>query len=114
MGILSDCGRPIARRRDALLEATARILLTDCRWTVPGGGFFLGCSCLKAATAVRCSHSWEQAGVSYVPGTRFCTGGGGERHLRLAFSLLSAAELAQGARRLGRSDPQRGLVCTIR
>jgi 2-aminoadipate transaminase len=43
----------------------------------------------------------ERAGVSYVPGTRFYAGGGGERYLRLAFSLLPESELLQGAERLG-------------
>jgi DNA-binding transcriptional MocR family regulator len=88
-------------RRDALLEATARFLPTDCRWTVPGGGFFLWLQLPEGCDSSALLPFAEQAGVSYVPGTRFCTGGGGERHLRLSFSLLSAAELAEGARRLG-------------
>ena len=43
----------------------------------------------------------ERAGVSYVPGDRFFPGEGGERYLRLAFSLLPAEALIEGARRLG-------------
>ena len=88
-------------RRDALLEALVRFLSPDCRWTVPGGGFFAWVQLPEGYDSDALLPVVEQAGVSYVPGARFCPGGGGERHLRLAFSLLSAAELAEGARRLG-------------
>ena len=50
---------------------------------------------------LRCCPQAEKAGVSFVPGARFFAGGGGERYLRLAFSLLPEAELVEGARRLG-------------
>ena len=43
----------------------------------------------------------ESVGVSYVPGTRFYAGGGGERYFRLSFSLMSFDELIEGAHRLG-------------
>lgn len=43
----------------------------------------------------------EAVGVSYLPGTRFHSDGGGERFLRLAFSLLAPEEMREGARRLG-------------
>jgi DNA-binding transcriptional MocR family regulator len=39
--------------------------------------------------------------VSFLPGTRFFAAGGGQRYLRLSFSLLNEAQLAEGARRLG-------------
>ena len=100
-------------RRDALLDGLARFMPPHCRWTAPGGGFFIWVQLPEGYDSSTLLPIAEQAGVSYVPGARFCTGGGGERHtapaataggcrcLRLAFSLLSAAELAEGARRLG-------------
>jgi len=39
-------------------------------------------------------------GVSYVPGARFYTNGDGGQSCRLAFTLFSSDELAEGARRL--------------
>jgi 2-aminoadipate transaminase len=88
-------------RRDALLDGLKRFLPSDCRWTTPGGGFFVWVQLPVGYDSDALLPVAEQAGVSFVPGTRFCTGGGGERYLRLAFSLLPAAELTEGARRLG-------------
>jgi 2-aminoadipate transaminase len=88
-------------RRDALLDGLARFMPPDCRWTAPGGGFFVWVQLPEGYDSSALLPVAEQAGVSYVPGARFSTGGGGEPNLRLAFSLLSAAELAEGARRLG-------------
>jgi len=39
-------------------------------------------------------------GVSYVPGARFYTDGDGGHYCRLAFTLFSPEELAEGARLL--------------
>ena len=41
----------------------------------------------------------EKLGVAFAPGARFCLGGG-ERLLRLAFSLYAEESLREGARRL--------------
>jgi 2-aminoadipate transaminase len=43
----------------------------------------------------------ESAGISYVPGARFYTDGGGGQYCRLGFTLVSSEELEEGARRLG-------------
>jgi 2-aminoadipate transaminase len=43
----------------------------------------------------------EAAGVAYLPGARFHTGGGGVNTLRLAFSLYDPGELVEAAKRLG-------------
>ncbi|MCX6029594.1 MAG: PLP-dependent aminotransferase family protein [Chloroflexi bacterium] len=89
------------RRRAALLAALARHLPPGCRWIAPGGGFFLWLQLPAGCDSAALLSAAERAGVSYVPGGRFFPGGGGERYLRLAFSLLSAEELAEGARRFG-------------
>jgi DNA-binding transcriptional MocR family regulator len=89
------------QRRDALLDGLARFMPADCRWIASGGGFFVWVQLPEGCDSGALLPIAEQAGVSFVPGARFCTGGGGERYLRLAFSLLPEAELAEGARRLG-------------
>ncbi len=89
------------RRRDALLDALAHHLPAGCRWITPGGGFFLWLQLPAGCDSAALLPAAERAGVSYVPGGRFFSGRGGERYLRLAFSLLSVAALAEGARRLG-------------
>jgi DNA-binding transcriptional MocR family regulator len=88
-------------RRDALLAGLAQYLPGDCRWQRPAGGFFAWIELPEGHDSARLLPAAEAAGVSYVPGTRFCARYGGERHLRLAFSLLSEGELATGAKRLG-------------
>jgi DNA-binding transcriptional MocR family regulator len=89
------------QRRDRLMDGLASHLPEGCAWERPDGGFFVwlqlppgtdGTALLPAALA---------AGVSYVPGARFFTGGGGECYCRLAFTLVSLEELEEGARRLG-------------
>lgn len=88
-------------RRDALLAALARHLPAGCRWQRPGGGFFAWVELPEGCDAAALLPTAEAAGVSYVPGARFFAGDGGARYVRLAFSLLAAGELEEGARRFG-------------
>ncbi len=90
------------RRRDALLAALAQQLPAGCQWSAPGGGFFVWVQLPEGCDSVALAAAAAGAGLSYVPGPRFCAGGGGERCLRLAFSLLPAEDLLEGARRLGK------------
>ncbi|MGQ9768576.1 MAG: aminotransferase class I/II-fold pyridoxal phosphate-dependent enzyme [Anaerolineae bacterium] len=88
-------------RRDALLAALARHLPAGCRWQRPGGGFFAWVELPEGCDAAALLPAAEAAGVSYVPGARFFAGDGGARYVRLAFSLLAAGELEEGAQRFG-------------
>ncbi len=88
-------------RRDTLLEALARYLPAGCTWNPALGGFFIWVRLSAHMNAAALLPVAEQAGVSYLPGTRFFAEEGGERYLRLSFSLLPPAELTAGARRLG-------------
>jgi 2-aminoadipate transaminase len=89
-------------RRDTLLEALARYIPAECTWSPALGGFFIWIRLPGYMNAAALLTIAEQAGVSYLPGTRFFAEAGGERCLRLSFSLLSPAELTTGARRLGK------------
>jgi DNA-binding transcriptional MocR family regulator len=93
--------RAYQERRDTLLAALAQHLPEGCRWTRPGGGFFVWVQLPPGCDSASLLPVAEAVGVSYVPGPRFHADGGGARYLRLAFSLLPLTELAEGARRLG-------------
>ena len=92
--------RAYGRRRDCLMDALDRFLPPTCSWRVPGGGFFVWLCLPDGCDSGGLLPRAEAAGVSYVPGSRFCAGGGGERRARLAFSLVSLQDLQEGARRL--------------
>jgi 2-aminoadipate transaminase len=89
------------QRRDVLLDALASHLPEGCRWAAPGGGFFVWLRLPPGVDSAALLPIAEAQGVSYVPGARFYAGGGGEQSCRLAFTLVSLEELAEGARRLG-------------
>jgi len=88
-------------RRDLFCAALARHLPDGCQWQVPGGGFFVWVRLPEGVDAAALLPQAEAAGVSYVPGVRFCADGSGGSHIRLAFTLLSPAEMEEGAMRLG-------------
>jgi DNA-binding transcriptional MocR family regulator len=88
-------------RRDLFCAALARHLPAGCDWQAPGGGFFVWVRLPEGVDAQALLPQAEAAGVSYVPGARFCADGGGRSHIRLAFTLLSPAEMQEGAMRLG-------------
>jgi DNA-binding transcriptional MocR family regulator len=95
-------------RRDALLSGLAGALPANCSFSRAGGGFFTWVQLPEGMDSTRLLPLAERAGVSYAPGARFYADGG-ERYLRLAFSLLPEDELREGARRLGAAirDAQR-------
>ncbi len=88
-------------RRDALLEGLTTHLPAGCTWTTPGGGFFVWVRLPERMDAAALLPRAEAAGVSFIPGARFYTAGGGSNTLRLAFSLYDPDELIEAARRLG-------------
>jgi DNA-binding transcriptional MocR family regulator len=89
------------QRRGVLLDALGRHLPEGCSWMRPGGGFFVWMRLPPGVDTTALLPIAESAGVSYVPGARFCTDGEGQRYCRLAFTLVSPEELEEGARRLG-------------
>jgi len=89
------------QRRDRLLDGLARHLPEGCHCIRPGGGFFVWLRLPPGVNSDALLPIAEAAGVSYVPGTRFCAAGGGEQHCRLGFTFLRLPDLEEGARRLG-------------
>jgi 2-aminoadipate transaminase len=89
------------QRRDALLNALTNHLPETCHWIRPAGGFFVWLRLPPEVDSAALLPTAESAGVSYVPGARFHTDGGGGQYCRLGFTLVSPEELEEGARRLG-------------
>jgi DNA-binding transcriptional MocR family regulator len=92
----------LRERRDAMLEALAREMPEDASWTQPEGGYFVWVDLPSGPAAAELLVEAEKAGVTFVKGTDFYAGGrDGERSLRLAFSFVSPAEIAEGVSVLG-------------
>jgi DNA-binding transcriptional MocR family regulator len=104
MGLLTDhlAGLRAAYRaqRDALVAALRRHLPASCRFTTPGGGFFLWVQLPEGMDSITLLSHAEAAGVSFLRGAIFHSDGAGQNYIRLAFSLLSLEEMEEGARRL--------------
>ena len=88
-------------RRDALLAALERYFAGAARWTRSAGGFFSWVELDPPHEAVAVAEQALTAGVAIVPGGPFFPEGGGERHLRISFSLVSEEEIEEGIRRVG-------------
>jgi 2-aminoadipate transaminase len=92
----------LRERRDAMLEALERELPEDADWTRPDGGYFVWVELPSGPPSGELLAEAERAGVTFVQGTDFFPGGrGGEHALRLAFSFVSPAEIADGVSVLG-------------
>ena len=88
-------------RRDALLAALAAHVGDAGRWTHSEGGFFSWVELEPPHEAVALAERALAAGVAIVPGGPFFPEGGGERHLRLSFSLVDEDAIDEGIRRVG-------------
>jgi 2-aminoadipate transaminase len=91
----------LRERRDAMLDALDRELPDDAVWTRPEGGYFVWLDLPSGPPSVDLLAQAEEAGVTFVKGSDFFPGGGGERSLRLAFSFVSPDEIAEGVSVLG-------------
>lgn len=88
-------------RRDALAEGLRNYLPPGCRFVVPGGGFFQWVELPEGIDSGELLPHAEQAGVSYLPGSRFYLDEPRRNTLRLAFSLYPPHQLVEAAQRLG-------------
>jgi 2-aminoadipate transaminase len=85
----------LRERRDAMVSALERHL-PEASWTVPEGGYFVWVELPPAIAA----SDLRAEGVTFVPGSDFFCGPGGESALRLAFSYESPSAIEEGVRRL--------------
>lgn len=86
-------------RRDAMMEGLKHFP-EGSRCVAPAGGFFAWVELPEGMSADDLFPVAADAGIAYVKGSD-CFLDGGERTLRLAYSGVSAAEIAEGMERLG-------------
>lgn len=88
-------------KRDAMSQGLWEGLEgTDVEISKPAGGFFIWVKLPSGTDTAKLAKLSAEAGVSYVPGQAFMPNGGGDRHIRLAFSYESEENCHAGARHL--------------
>jgi 2-aminoadipate transaminase len=89
-------------RRDAMLAALARACPPGASWSRPEGGYFVWLDLPDGVDAGAVLARGEEAGVTFVAGADFYSGGrGGQSSARLAYSFVSPDEIVEGIDRLG-------------
>jgi 2-aminoadipate transaminase len=101
-------------RRDVLMERLTAGLDGLARWTTPAGGYFTWLELPGDVRAADLLVDCESAGVSFVPGTGFFVGRGGEHAARLSFSYPVVADIEVGADRLVAAVQRRLVTAGVR
>jgi DNA-binding transcriptional MocR family regulator len=104
--------RELGARRDAMLAALEQGFGSAARWSRPHGGYFVWLDLPDEVDAGELLVRAEAAGVTFVNGADFypAGSGGGRSSLRLAFSFVSVAEIADGVRLLAELVPMAAAV----
>ena len=87
-------------RRDALLEVLGSGLPEGARLSRPEGGYFAWLDLPPGLDVAALQRRGLEEGVSFVPGTAFFAGPGGESSARLSFSHPGEDDVRAGAARL--------------
>jgi 2-aminoadipate transaminase len=87
-------------RRDATLDALERLMPDGCRWTRPGGGFYVWLQMPDGVDAKAMLPRAIAARVAYVPGTGFYADGSGRQFARLCYAFPTPDLIREGVRRL--------------
>src|SRR5438477_7541886 len=86
-------------KRDAMLRGLWEVLTgTDVEISRPAGGFFIWIKLPSGTDPARLEELALAARVQYTPGRAFFPSGGGERHIRLAFSYEQPDKCYEGCR----------------
>jgi 2-aminoadipate transaminase len=84
-------------KRDAMIDTLAEGLAgTDAAWNKPEGGFFIWLKLPTGTSQKRLLELAGASGIGYALGPSFFPDGGGEEHIRLAFSLESVEAIREG------------------
>jgi len=87
-------------RRDAMLDTLGAVMPQGCRWTRPGGGFYVWLRLPPGLNSKSMLPRAISSRVAYVPGTGFYADGGGVEYLRLSYCFPEPARIREGIRRL--------------
>lgn len=88
------------RKRNLLLEQLEKNMPDNVSWTHPEGGLFLFLTMPDGFDAVRFYDKALDAGVAYVAGEFFHTGGAGKNTMRMNFSFMSEQKICEGVKLL--------------
>ncbi|TFU26803.1 2-aminoadipate transaminase [Thermus tengchongensis] len=92
----------------AMLEALAREMPKEVRYTRPQGGMFVWMELPEGLSAEALFQQAIAENVAFVPGGPFFAGGGGENTLRLSYATMGPEGIVEGVRRLAKA--LRGLL----
>jgi 2-aminoadipate transaminase len=87
-------------RRDTMLDALDSSMPPGCRWTRPGGGFYVWLKLPDGLDAKAMLPRAISARVAYVPGIGFYADGQGQQYMRLSYCYPEPARIREGVRRL--------------
>jgi 2-aminoadipate transaminase len=91
-------------KRDAMLRGLDEVLAgSDAVVSRPQGGFFLWIRLPAGTDQKALAQLAVEARVQYTPGPAFFANGGGEQHIRLAFSYESPEKCYDGGRLIGQA-----------
>jgi 2-aminoadipate transaminase len=89
-----------AERRDTMLGALEAGMPPGCRWTRPGGGFYVWLRLPDGLDTKAMLPRAVSGRVAYVPGTGFYADGSGGQHMRLSYCYPEPVRIKEGIRRL--------------
>jgi 2-aminoadipate transaminase len=84
----------------ALAAALEEHMPPGCSWSEPAGGMFTWLRMPAELDAIALRPAATEGGVAYVPGAPFYVTDDGANEMRLSFSALDEAQLAEAAKRL--------------
>lgn len=87
-------------RRDTMLSALRSLMPEGCRWTHPGGGFFVWLGLPEGLDAKAMAPRAISSRVAFVPGTAFFADGEGHAYMRLSYCYPPPDRIREGVRRL--------------
>ena len=99
-----------SERRDVMLAALEAHMPQGVGWTRPGGGFFVWLTLPEPLRAAQVAAQAREAGLLIPVGDPFFAEAPTGQHLRLAFSYVTPAKIAEGIEILGRILGSRSLA----
>ena len=99
-------------RRDAMLESLGAVMPEGCRWTRPGGGFYVWLQLPPGLNSKLMLPRAIASRVAYVPGTGFYADGNGTDFMRLSYCFPEPARIKEGVRRLAEVIGAETEICT--